>query len=241
MKHTGWKVLGDGPSRRIAEFKTNKGDDTMLSYDEAKDDVLRFLKEHIDPFLQRIDELENDDDRVSGALPPFKAWCSNYGTVVTAKTKKRAIELLETTRYSFNLDFNEAGGDWWYHLAHEEAVWIEETDEEGKGTDTYIKPVGRDEANHIIEEHLSPYRTMRLDELLSKVGEEIESTGESSDGTPYKLTTTIRRYEWQPDTIGVIVRLDDELKEGCRVWDSIDRDISELLVLSSVDWKKEGF
>ena len=97
MKSAGWKVVDSGPDTRIAEFKVDNPHDTLLSYEEAKAAALQRLREHVAPYLARIDELEQDVFAEAGALPPLKAWRCHYGfrAVVTAKTKKRAAELAE--------------------------------------------------------------------------------------------------------------------------------------------------
>ena len=58
MKKTGWKVLGTGPDSRVVEVRANGPDDNLLSYKGAKDEALRSLQEHIEPYIQRIDEIE---------------------------------------------------------------------------------------------------------------------------------------------------------------------------------------
>jgi hypothetical protein len=228
MKKIGWKVLGTESDRRVAEVRADEVGDTLSSYDEAKREAIQSLWEHAEPYLRRIQELEQDRFQVLGALPLCKAWRSRT-KLVTAKTKKRAIELLGRSRYSFDADFSEAGGDWWYHLAGEEAVWIEEQDERGKGTGVYLQPVERDEADRVLEEQLSQYRTLTGETLVSRIGEKVEATGVSSQGTPYRITTTVRRYEWQPDTVQLEARLDDGLDGGCRTWKWIDRKLPEVL------------
>ena len=232
MKKIGWKVLGTESDRRVAEVRADEVGDTLSSYDEAKREAIQSLWEHAEPYLRRIHELEEDRFRVVGALPPCKAWRSR-SKLVTAKTKKRAIELLGWSRYSFDSDFSEAAGDWWYCHASEEAVWIEEQDERGRGTGVYLQPVERDEADRILEEHLSPYRTMSSEDLLSRVGEESKATGLSSQGTPYRVTLTVQK--WQPDTVQIEARLDDGLNKGCRRCEYVDREITELAIVGAVD------
>lgn len=237
MRKTTWQVTGTDANRHLYEVRVNDSDDKLSSYEDAKQGALRMLREHIAPYLQRIDELEADQDRTSGALPPNKAWWSESGKVVTAKTKKRAIELLDESRYGFDLNFTEAGGDWWYRLAREEAIWIEEIDPDGQETGNYFKPVVRDEAARIIEELLSPFRTMPVSELLARIDEDCQSTGVSSDGTGYQLTTKIRRFDWQPDTVRVTGELSDCLRGGCRESKYVECDVTECLA----GWQKGGF
>ena len=79
MNNTGWKVLGLESDTRIAEFKAENPDDKLLSYVEAKADALKRLKDHVAPYLARIEELEQDELLETGALPPLKAWRYDYG------------------------------------------------------------------------------------------------------------------------------------------------------------------
>jgi hypothetical protein len=240
MKKIGWKVLGTESDRRVAEVRGDETGDTLSSYEEAKKEAVRCLREHVEPYLRRIEELEQDRFAVLGALPPCKAWHRRGDylrstTVVTAKTKKRAIELLGWSRFSFDFDFSEAGGDWWYHLANEEAIWIEEQDEQGRGTGVSLKPVSRDEAKRILEQHLLPYRTMSAEDLVSRLGEDSKATSLSSQGTPYRIKLKVQKYEWKPGTVQIEARLDDGLDGGCSESEYIDRDIAELPVVGADD------
>jgi hypothetical protein len=239
MKSAGWKVVDSGPDTRIAEFRMENPHNTLISYEEAKAAALQRLKEHVTPYLARIEELEQDAFAEAGALPPLKAWRCHYGSkaVVTAKTKKRAMELTRETRYTFDSSWYECGGDWWYHLAREEGVWIEEQDDRKQGTGVYYKPLGREEAEQILEPYIWPYRTMDIDELLALVGQTSTATG-VSHGTPYKVTTEVERWDWDEDRIHVEAKIDDCLGWGWHPSASVDRKLSELAV---EEWAKEGF
>ena len=73
---------------------------------------------------------DNGGATVHKVLPPMKAWkrmrpCGGAsGPVVTAETKKCAMELVMAARGEFT-HWKECRGDWWHHLAGEAAVWIE--------------------------------------------------------------------------------------------------------------------
>ena len=154
MKSTRWKVFGVETDTRVAEFKIENPDDQLMTYEEAKASALQRLKDHVAPYLARIEELEQDVFAETGALPPLRAWKRSYGSnaVITAKTKKRAAELAEESLYGFNIGWDACEGDWWYHLAREEAVWIEEQDDQKQGTGVFYKPLAREEAEQIVEQ-----------------------------------------------------------------------------------------
>jgi hypothetical protein len=242
MKRTGWKVIGSGADTRVAEFKGDNSQDTRLSYEEAKASALQRLKDYVAPYLARIEELEQDRFLDSGTLPLLKAWSYEYANaVVTAKTKKRAMELTEETRYGFDCSWRECGGEWWYRLAREEAVWIEERNDRKQGTGVFFKPVKREEAEQIVDSYISPYRTIGIVELIGQVGRTSTATGVSSQGTPYKVTTEVRHWDWDEEHIYVNVEIDDCLGWGWRPSKSVKRDLAELAVIGANDWIKEGF
>ena len=241
MKNAGWKVVDSGPETRVAEFKVENPADNMITYDEAKTKALHILKGHVAPYLARIEQLENDLFAEAGALPPLKAWlCQSRRIVVTAKTKKRAMELACESRYGFNYSWSECSDDWWYHLAHEEAVWIEERDDRKQGTGVFHKPLGREEAERILALHIAPYRIMDIYELLGKVDQTSTDTGVSSEGTPYKVTVDVSLHDWDSDHIRVRAEIDDCLgwygHERLRVY----RELPQLAV-AGTQWTKEGF
>ena len=60
MKTTGWKVFGLEANTRIAEFRTENPHEDLVSYGEAKASALQRLREHVAPYLTRIEELEQD-------------------------------------------------------------------------------------------------------------------------------------------------------------------------------------
>jgi hypothetical protein len=227
---------------RIAEFKIDNPHDKLLPYEEAKNEALKKLRDHVAPYLARIEELERDEFAKTGALPPLRAWRYDYRhTVVTAKTKKRARELANESRYGFETGWDECGGDWWYHLAQEEAIWIEELDDKKQGTGVYYRPVGQEEAEQILEPYLSPYRTMDIYELLGKVGHTSTTTGVNSLGTPYRVTTRIWESGWGKKRVQVTAEI-----EGCRGWYGrhsldVERELPEPVVVGTEEWAKEGF
>jgi len=244
MKDTGWKMVDSGPDTRIAEFKTDNPNDALVSYQEAKADALKRLKDHVAPYLARIEELEQDMFVEAGALPPLKAWKQEYShSVITAKTKKRAMELAGESRYRFDSSWRECADDWWYHLAHEEAVWVEELDEQERGTGIFYKPLAREEAKQIIEPLLSPYRTMNIDELLALAGQTLTATGISSQGIPYKITTEVEQGTSVSSGQEVIcVQIGIDADRGWMLpWVSVLRDLPERVVVGTEEWVKEGF
>lgn len=248
MKSTGWKIVDSGSETRIAEFTVVNSYDNVMAYAEAKAAALQRLNDHVAPYLARIKELEQGQFAETGALPPLKAWgYDRRHAVVTAKTKKRAIELAEETRYGFDSDWHECLGDWWYHLAHEEALWIEERDDRKQGTGVFYKPLAREEAKQILEPYISPYRTMDIHELLGQVDQISTVTGFSSQGTPYKVTTRIRRWDWDEDEdedegrIFVAAEINDCLGWNSSISLDVCRDLPELAVVGAEDWPKEGF
>lgn len=243
MKSTRWKVFGVETDTRVAEFKIENPDDQLMTYEEAKASALQRLKDHVAPYLARIEELEQDVFAETGALPPLRAWKRSYGSnaVITAKTKKRAAELAEESLYGFNIGWDACEGDWWYHLAREEAVWIEEQDDQKQGTGVFYKPLAREEAEQIVEQTISPYRTMSIDVLLGQVGRTSTVTGGSSQGTPYKITTRVERGEYAEEVIFVRVRIDDFLNWKCPEHSWHERYLSKLTPTGAVDWAKEGF
>ena len=243
MKNTGWRMVDWDENTRIAEFKIDNPHDKLVSYEEAKAEALKRLRDHVAPYLARIEELEQDKFVEAGALPPLKAWRCDYShkAIVVAKTKRRAAELTRESRYGFNLSWHKCKDEWWYHLAHEEAIWVEERDDQKQGTGVFYKPLSREEAEQILEPHISPYRTMNIDELLALVGQTTTMTGISSQGTPYKIKTEVRRWDWDKERIRVEAVVDDCLGWGWRLSVSVDRDLPEPVVVETEEWAKEGF
>jgi hypothetical protein len=241
MKHIGWKVFGRESDMRVAEFRTETPDNELMTYEQAKVSALQRLREHVAPYLARIEELEQDVFGETGALPPFRAWrkWSGVRAVVIAKTKRRATELARETRYGFDNSWHECEGDWWYHLAHQESIWIEEQDDKNQGTGVYYKPLSREEAEQILEPYISPYRTMGIEELLAQVGQTSTITGVSAAGTPYKITTEVEQLD--EDRISVKAEIDDCLGWGWHPSASVDRKLSKLAVVGTEEWAKEGF
>jgi hypothetical protein len=120
-----WEVIGEG--RETAIYETDNG---TLSYEEAKAKALQQLDESLRPALIRVEEIKADKYQSKGKKPPFKAWKSRDDeTLVIAKTKKRAMELLGDSRAYFDSDYCQEPGWWWYEYAQEESVW----EAEGRG------------------------------------------------------------------------------------------------------------
>ena len=231
-----WKVLGANEDIRIAECRIHNPNETSVSYEEAKATALHMLKEHVAPYLARIAELEQDHFAKSGALPPFRVWKRSYGVepVIAAKTKKRAMELVRESRYSFEFDWHECGGGWWNHLAQEEGVWIEKRDDLKHGTGIFYRPLAQEEAEQILETHISPYRTMDIEVLLGQVGQTSTATGVSSEGTPYTITTEVRRSSFNYTEIDVRSEIDDQLEWRGRFFASVYRDLPELVSIGTI-------
>ena len=177
------------------------------------------MQDHLQPYLQRIEELQNDTFAVSKKLPPLNAWqeeCSSR-IVVAAPSKKRAMELAQISQYDMETYWEQCSGSWWYHLAYEEGVWCEERGDNGSGTGIYYRPISKVEADEIAAQHLNQYRVMPIDRLIRIAGQEVVETGESSTGTPYRFTAEIRIYDGRPEQIIVIGEVNDLLG-----WSAID-------------------
>jgi hypothetical protein len=241
MKKQGWSVGGNGADLRIYEKSLREdqyGYDSLVSYAEAKETAMNSLRDHVEPYLMRIAQLESDQFEISGKLPPFKAWQRQYDKIiVVAKTKRRAIELCAESRYGFNEIWALCQGDWWYKLAHEEGLWAEKRDGNKMGTGIYYRSLSRNEAEEIAERHMREYREMPLDTLIALIGHSTTITEESSHGTPYQVTTKIEVYEWQSNQVSVQVEVDDCLGWQGHYWDVWSRGLPQV----TVDWVKEGF
>ncbi len=246
MRNIGWTIVGTGPETRIAEFRAENPDNNFISYEEAKAKALQRLKEHISPYLARIEELEDDLFAETGALPSLKAWRKRYGNraIVIAKTKKRAMEIAWQTRHGFDSSWDECDGDWWYHLAGDEAVWVEEQDDRKRGTGVFYKPLDRDETEQILEQLISPYRSIDIAEVLGQVGQTSTDTGVSSQGTPYKITIKVQQEIIHPGQEGICVRVEIDDCLGWHGWystyDSVYRELPELAIVGTEVWTKEG-
>lgn len=241
MPKQGWRLTGDGPNLAIAEVKQHN-DLGLTSYSEAREQVLTKLRRHVQPYLDQIERLECDEFAATGRLPEFKAWQHSwYGrpyTLVFAKTKKRAIELVEDTRYGFEESWEPCEGTWWYEHCVEEGVFVEETDENNRGTGVFLRPLSREEKDEFAEQFIAPYRTMSAEKLLSKVGRQFVSTGESRHGTPFRATVAVEESHRSTE-LWVHAEVDDGLGHfgggGCAYF---HRNVS---VSESCNWIKEGF
>lgn len=213
---TTWKVVGDGADIWVAEVRVDDPQEAVVSYADAKAAALQKLREHVEPYLARIDELEEDQFLEMGAVPSYRAWVRSYDPkiIVAAKTKKRAVELANTTRYSFDADWRECGGEWWYRLAHEEGIWFEEQDERKWGTGKFYRPIEYEESHHILEQHIAAYLTIDVLDLLKQVGAS-SVTGVSSHGTAYTIKTKVRQAIVAQGQEGI--RVDCEI-DHCRGW-----------------------
>ena len=240
MPKQGWRLTGDVPNLAIAEVKQHN-DLGLTSYSEAREQALTKLRRHVQPYLDQIERLESDECAATGRLPEFKAWQHSRGrrhTLVLAKTKKRAIELVEGTRYGFEESWEPCGGTWWYEYAVEEGVFVEETDENNRGTGVFLRPPSREEKDEIVERFAAPYRTMSEEKLLSKVGRTFVSTGEGRHGTSFRVTVTVEESHRRSE-LWVQAEVDDGLEHfggGGRAYFHRKVPASE-----SCNWIKEGF
>ena len=125
-----------------------------------------------------------------------KAWrfvCGNGAMIVTARTKKRAMALIKgDCPQCFHLE--QCDGDWWHHLAHEEAVWVEEQDNEGHRNGAFHRTLAPVELERILESHVLRYWEMSRAELLGQVGR-ASISGVSQNGVPYTITTVVERND----------------------------------------------
>ena len=240
MPMQGWRLTGDGPNLAIAEVK-QQNDLGLTSYSEAREQALTKLRRHVQPYLDQIERLESDEFAATGRLPEFKAWQHSRGrrhTLVLAKTKKRAIELVEGTRYGFEESWEPCGGTWWYEYAVEEGAFVEETDENNRGKGVFLRPLSQDERDEFAEQFIAPYRALSAEKLLSKVGRQFVSTGEGRHGTPFRATVTVEE-SYHSTKLRVHAEVDDGLGYfGGRGWASFHRKVP---VSESCNWIKEGF
>jgi len=214
MPRKGWRAIGNGPNLAIAEVRLS-GSEELTSYQEAKEEALVTLRNHVQRYLDQIERLESDNFAATGRLPEFKAWeLSWYGrpyTLVFAKTKKRAIELVEDTRYGFEESWEPCEGTWWYEHCVEEGVFVEETDENDRGTGVFLRPLSREEKDEFAEQFIAPYRTISAEKLLSKVGRQFVSTGVGRHGTPFRVTVTVEESYCRSE-LWVQAEVDDGLE-----------------------------
>jgi len=158
--------------------------------------------------------------------------------LVVAKTKKRAIELTGESRYGFEQSWEPCCGTWWYKHAVEEGVFIEKRDGKDQGTVVLLRPLSREEETDIAEQYLVPYRARSAENLLSQLGRQFVSNGESRHGTPFRVTVTVDE-SYRPDELWVHAEVDDGLGYfGGRGSASFHR---KLPVSEACNWIKEGF
>ena len=236
---TTWDVVGWDADVRIIEARATEYDVTVKSYEEAKKIALEKLRSHIRPYLARIEELESDQFLKKGAMPPMRIWRSQYGKrlVVTAKTKKRAAELVDETKHGFNTYWYEHFGDPWCDLAQREAVWVPQCDANGATTDKFQRCLMRDEAMEILREYARPYRDVDPRELLPLLGNKRTDKGTTEDGVAYEITTEAWRDHYNSAVMTVQFRICDG--SGI-IWIPpivFERDFPK----ESVAWKDEGF
>lgn len=230
--------MGAESQIRPVEVKLNK-DDEKQSYSEARELALSQLRDHVAPYLDQISRLESDEFSLTRKLPRFKAW--RYGSrnaVVLAKTKKRACEIVRQSRYGFDQYWRECDGDWWYDLASDEGLWIEEIDDKKVGTGVFYHPISREQKKQIAEGYAAQFRSMDIFGLLARVGQRITETGEHDTGTPYRIDVRFEVYTFEPDNVAVEVTVDDHLD-----WESFGRATiyRAIPTVPTVNWGDEGF
>jgi hypothetical protein len=236
---TTWDVVGWDAEVRIIESKITDDNVAVRSYEEAKMDAVEKLKCRISPYLARIGELEGDQFLKRGALPPMRAWQAEFRqkAVVTAKSKKRAAELVSESKYGFDNYWEECDGDWWYGLAQQEGVWFPHSDGNDPKAGEFQRCLTRDEAMEILREFARPYREVDPQELFPLVGNKRTDTGTTDDGVAYEITTEAWRFSGTPPEISVHFRISDGTGV---IWMPplvLEREIPK----ESVAWKDEGF
>lgn len=243
MSKRGWILTGQNAGLSIIEVVASPKEDDyerLSTYSDAKAEAIKQLNDHIQPYLNRLEELQNDAFAQSGKLPALQGWFRhNSGRiVVTATTKKRAIELVKLSRYEIETHWRKCDGNWWHHLACEEGVWCEERGENGSGNGVFFRPIELEEANEIAVRHLNKYQAMPIDRLISLLGQECVENGKSSMGTPYRFKARISISGRETKEICVTGNVDASLAWKSRGWASIKR---KLPIPQAVDWVMEGF
>lgn len=248
MKKQGWILSGLDAGLEIYETRLSENEtrfSRLTTYVEARDSAIKQLQEHVQPYLDKIAELQNDSFKVPNRLPTCKAWFQRHSTgvktsvcrVVAAKTKKRAIELAGISRYEFDNAFDDCLGNWWFHLAQEEGIWVSDYNSALEEKEKFVRPLSSVEACIIAEEMKERCRTIPFDGLLSMLGEEIVEEGESTLGTPY--TVRVHIFPNESETrVRVNIDVTDDLYHGGRFYETLNREIPSL---AEVDWVKEGF
>lgn len=230
--------MGAESQIRPVEVKLNRDDETQ-SYSQARELALTQLRDHVDPYLDQISRLESDEFSLTRRLPQFKAWrYARRNAVVVAKTKKRACEIVRESRYGFDQYWRECDGDWWYDLASDEGLWIEETDEKKVGTGVFYHPISREEKKQIAEGYAAQFRSMDIFDLLTRVGQRITETGEHETGTPYRIDVRFEVRSFDPDKVAVEITVDDHLGWYCSEYQTVYRDIPRE---PTFNWGDEGF
>ena len=188
MKKTTWMLSGSEADLHIAEFRVS-ADEPQKAYQQAKEEALRKLKDHVAPYLKRIEQLEADHFKEQGRLPQLKAWqlsrWSGGHELVIAKTKKRAAKLVGRSR--LDVQYGETGGDWWYPYAAEEGVWVENKDEPG----VYRRALGHELAASLLNAAMDRYLSVLVGQLRWLAGQPLSSQGVSVHGTPYRMEIDI--------------------------------------------------
>ena len=233
-----WMVVDDGPDTRIMECRrTDNNQDELVTYEEAKAQAVQILEDHVAPALNRIEELKQDEFQKRGQLPSFKVWESK-DLLVAARTKKRAMELTNESRYGFNLSFKQvtdSSTDWWYPYAQEESIWEVLRNDRGWTTGEYRKILGQDEAMAIIHEELAKYETLPIAQLVGMIGNEEMIERVCTEGLPVQVVIEVCQYGWEPSVIRVEAEIKERVLRWCRA--ELRRDIPKQVC----NWKAEGF
>jgi len=77
MIKQGWLITGQDSDLEISETRASDSEynyGELTTYEALKAEAIKQLQDHIQPYLQRIEELQTDTFAVSKKLPPLKAW-----------------------------------------------------------------------------------------------------------------------------------------------------------------------
>ena len=238
MKKQGWLITGQGAETRIYEARLDEFEwrcDQLASYEVAKAEALKRLRDQAEPLLAAISMLLTDEYAEAGKLPQMKAWRNRReDCIVIAKTKRRAMEITRSSRYGFTEDWTQCEGDWWWGVPLVEGVWVAEMNGQDF-TGNHVRCLGRDGARELAEQHVQKYREMPTDKLVALDGFSATETEVDPHGTPYRINTTVRVRN---EMVEIEVEVNDRLGRDGR-WSTYHS--RPLPQPEPVDWVVEGF